>query len=156
MRFWRAIRIVPVVAGGLKCELLLSGGHMVQTKRVYEPPGTNDGLRILVDYLWPRGLKKEEVKVNAWTKAVAPSTELRQWFGHDPAKWKQFERRYFSELEQKPEVWKPLLDAARTGPVTLVFSARDEEHNNAVALKKFLERRLRIGARSRRQQPAAA
>lgn len=114
---------------------------MIRVKRVYEPPAANDGVRILVDHLWPRGLKKQEVKVKRWTKAISPSTELRQWFGHDPAKWKEFQRRYFSELDQKAEVWQPLLEAAQKGPITLVFSARDEEHNNAVALKKYLEKR---------------
>lgn len=116
---------------------------MIGAKRVYEPPAPNDRKRFLVDHLWPRGLKKEAVQVKSWIKAVSPSNELRHWFGHDPAKWKEFQRRYFAELDQKPETWQPLLEAAKEGDITLVFSARDEEHNNAVALKSFLEKRLK-------------
>ncbi len=124
---------------------------MIKIKRVYEPPARSDGNRFLVDHLWPRGLKKESVQVKDWLKAVAPSNELRRWFGHEPAKWTEFQRRYFAELGDKPETWQPLLDAAREGDITLVFSARDTEHNNAVALKKYLEKRLK-SKRSRRQQ----
>ena len=125
-------------------------------KRVYEPPAATDGVRILVDHLWPRGLKKEAVKVKSWSKAISPSTDLRQWFRHDPAKWKEFQRRYFSELDHKPEVWQPLLDAAQKGGLTLVFSARDEEHNNAVVLKKYLEKHLKGSICGQRHQPVAA
>jgi uncharacterized protein YeaO (DUF488 family) len=124
---------------------------MIGVKRVYEPPAASDGTRFLVDHLWPRGLKKEAVKVKSWVKAVSPSNELRHWFGHEPAKWKEFQRRYFAELDQKPETWKPLLEAAQQGDITLVFSARDEEHNNAVALKSYLEKRLKAKT-PRRQQ----
>lgn len=116
---------------------------MIGVKRVYEPSAAGDGTRFLVDHLWPRGLKKEELKVKSWIKAVSPSNELRHWFGHEPAKWKEFQRRYFAELDQKPESWQPLLEAAREGDISLVFSARDEEHNNAVALKSYLEKRLK-------------
>lgn len=116
---------------------------MIQIKRAYEDAAPGDGERFLVDHLWPRGLKKEAVKVKAWVKDVSPTTELRKWFGHDPAKWKEFERRYFAELDKEPEAWQPLLDAASRGKITLVFSARDEEHNNAVALKSYLEKRLK-------------
>jgi len=114
---------------------------MIRLKRVYEAPARNDGSRVLVDRLWPRGLKKEEVKVERWIKAVSPSNELRQWFGHEPAKWKEFQRRYFAELDKKPEAWEPLLEAAAEGDITLVFAARDLEHNNAAALKTYLEKR---------------
>ncbi len=129
---------------------------MIGVKRVYEPPAASDGSRFLVDHLWPRGLKKEEVKVKSWIKTVSPSNELRHWFGHEPAKWKEFQRRYFAELEQKPETWQPLLEAAQEGHITLVFSARDEEHNNAVALKSYLEKRLKAktGRRQHRLVPA--
>ncbi len=120
------------------------GVIMIKVKRVYEAPAALDGTRFLVDHLWPRGLKKEEVKVRSWIKAVSPSNELRHWFGHEPAKWKEFQRRFFAELDQKPETWQPLLEAAREGDITLVFSARDEEHNNAVALKSYLEKRLKV------------
>src|SRR3954465_4541027 len=115
---------------------------MIRLKRVYEPPEESDGTRLLVDHLWPRGVKKEDVNVKSWIKAVSPSNELRHWFGHDPTKWKEFQRRYFAELDKKPETWRPLLEAAREEDITLVFSARDEEHNNAVALKSYLEKRL--------------
>jgi len=112
---------------------------MIKVKRVYEPPAPDDGKRFLVDRLWPRGVKKEALRLDGWLKDVAPSDGLRKWFGHDPAKWDEFRRRYFAELEAKPEAWEPLLEAARAGDVTLLFSARDEAHNNAVALKAFLE-----------------
>ena len=124
--------------------------NMIRVKRVYNSPGKADGARFLVDHLWPRGLTKEEVKVKGWIKAVSPSNELRQWFGHDPAKWKEFQRRYFVELDKKPETWEPLLEAAREGDITLVFSARDEEHNNAVALKNYLEKRLNAKPKARK------
>ncbi len=129
---------------------------MISVKRVYESPAATDGTRFLVDHLWPRGLKKEAVKVKSWIKAVSPSNELRHWFGHEPAKWKEFQRRYFAELDQKPETWQPLLEAAQEGDITLVFSARDEEHNNAVALKSYLEKRLKTktGRRQHHLVPA--
>ncbi len=129
---------------------------MISVKRVYEPPAASDGTRFLVDHLWPRGLKKEAVKVKSWIKAVSPSNELRHWFGHEPAKWKEFQRRYFAELDQKPETWQPLLEAAQEGHITLVFSARDEEHNNAVALKSYLEKRLRAKTPRRQQHHLAS
>lgn len=116
---------------------------MIRVKRVYESPEESDGTRFLVDHLWPRGVKKEEANVEGWIKAESPSNELRRWFGHDPGKWKEFQRRYFAEMDKKPETWQPLLEAARAGEITLVFSARDEEHNNAVALKRYLEKRLK-------------
>ncbi len=119
---------------------------MIRVKRVYDPPAASDGTRFLVDHLWPRGLRKEEVKVNTWLKTVSPSNELRHWFGHEPAKWKEFQRRYFAELDRKPETWRPLLEAAQTCDITLVFSARDEEHNNALALQSYLEKRLKAKA----------
>ncbi len=116
---------------------------MIKIKRVYEAPAASDGARFLVDHLWPRGLKKEAVKLDLWLKDVSPSNKLRNWFGHDPAKWKEFQRRYLAELDQQPQTWQPLLQAAQAGDITLVFSARDTEHNNAVALKDYLEKRLK-------------
>jgi uncharacterized protein YeaO (DUF488 family) len=115
---------------------------MIQTKRVYDPAGRSDGARYLVDHLWPRGLKKEALQVEAWIKTVSPSNDLRNWFDHDPAKWAAFQRRYFAELDQKPDTWKPLLAVAREKDITLVYSARDTEHNNAVALQQYLEKKL--------------
>ncbi len=113
---------------------------IIQTKRVYEPAGSHDGTRYLVDRLWPRGLKKEALKMDGWLKDVAPSDKLRRWFTHDPAKWAEFQRRYSAELNQKRAAWAPIVQAARRGTVTLLYSAHDEAHNNAVALKTYLER----------------
>jgi len=121
---------------------------MIRVKRVYEPASPQDGARFLVDRLWPRGIKKEAVAAGAWLKEVTPSNELRHWYGHEPDKWEEFQRRYAAELESRPESWQPLLAAARQGPVTLLFSARNTDLNNAVALKVFLEKRL--GERPRR------
>lgn len=118
---------------------------MIQTKRAYERASKDDGERVLVERLWPRGLKKEELRLDQWIKDIAPSTALRQWFHHDPAKWDEFRRRYFRELEQHADVWQPLLALARRGRLTLVYSSRDTEHNNAVALEGFLQTRIRPG-----------
>jgi uncharacterized protein YeaO (DUF488 family) len=115
---------------------------MLYVKRIYEAAKANDGARYLVDRLWPWGMKKENLIMDAWFKEVAPSTELRRWFGHDPAKWQEFQRRYRAELDANPDAWKLLLESARQGNVTLLYSARDTEHNNAVALKSYLEERL--------------
>jgi uncharacterized protein YeaO (DUF488 family) len=120
--------------------LLVTGYDlMIQTRRVYETPEPSDGTRFLVERLWPRGMKKEALKLDGWLKEVAPSAELRRWFGHDPAKWKEFRRRYFTELDQHPEAWQPIQEAARRGTVTLLYSARDTAHNSAVALKAYLD-----------------
>ena len=113
----------------------------IQLKRAYQPPAEADGRRILVDRLWPRGLGKEEAHIEFWMKSLAPSNELRKSFGHRPEKWREFKQRYFKELDRMPAEVGELLDEARRGPVTLVFAARDETHNNAVALKEYLERR---------------
>ncbi|MDE3067102.1 MAG: DUF488 domain-containing protein [Verrucomicrobiota bacterium] len=119
---------------------------MVQIKRIYEPPAKTDGRRFLVERLWPRGVKKESLSLSGWCKEAAPGHELRKWFNHDPAKWKEFQRRYRAELNARPETWRPLLEAAGAGNLTLLFSARDTEHNNAAVLKNFLEERLKAGA----------
>jgi uncharacterized protein YeaO (DUF488 family) len=113
--------------------------QMVQLKRVYEKPSRKDGIRVLVDRLWPRGLTKERAAVKLWLKDVAPSTELRKWFGHDPAKWKQFQLRYRKELGDKKEALDLLRQKAEEHTVTLVYGARDEEHNEAQVLKRILE-----------------
>ncbi len=112
-------------------------------RRVYEPGGGRGGSRFLVDRLWPRGLKKEGLRVTAWLKEAAPSDALRRWFAHDPAKWTEFQRRYTAELETHPEAWRPLLEAARKGDVTLLYSARDTAHNNAVVLQQFLQEQIK-------------
>jgi len=116
---------------------------MIRVKRAYEAPAISDGARFLVDRLWPRGVKKEALMINDWLRDVSPSNELRTRFGHEPAKWKEFQRRYFTELDKNPQALEPLLEAALEGDVTLVFSARDTEHNNAVALKNYLEKLLK-------------
>jgi uncharacterized protein YeaO (DUF488 family) len=115
---------------------------MIQVKRAYDPPSPDDGSRFLVDRLWPRGVKKEDLPLEGWLKDVAPSNELRRWFGHDPHKWSEFQERYWGELEDKPEAWRPLLDALKQGEVTLIYSARDTEHNNALALKTYIEQHM--------------
>ena len=120
---------------------------MIQVKRVYEPAAKTDGQRYLVDRLWPRGLKKEALALAGWCREAAPSHELRKWIHHDPARWKEFQRRYRAELKAKPDAWQPLGEAVDGGDVTLLFSAQDAEHNHAVVLKAFLEERLAAGAR---------
>jgi uncharacterized protein YeaO (DUF488 family) len=114
---------------------------MIQLKRVYEKPSRKDGVRILVDRLWPRGLTKERAAVSLWLKDVAPSSELRKWFGHDPAKWKEFQVRYRKELRQKKDALKLLKQKSEDRMVTLVYGARDEQHNEAVVLRKLVEGR---------------
>jgi uncharacterized protein YeaO (DUF488 family) len=118
-----------------------SGIDMIQLKRVYEKPSRKDGVRILVDRLWPRGLTKERAAVSLWLKDVAPSSELRKWFGHDPAKWKEFQVRYRKELRQKKDALKLLKQKSEDRTVTLVYGARDEQHNEAVVLRKLVEGR---------------
>jgi uncharacterized protein YeaO (DUF488 family) len=108
-------------------------------KRVYDPPSPKDGYRVLVDRLWPRGLKKDAAALDLWVKEVGPSRELRQWFGHEPTRWEGFRHRYAGELDAAPDTWQALAEKARRSRVTLLFGARDEEHNNAVALKAYLE-----------------
>lgn len=112
---------------------------MLKVKRVYEEPEEADGVRFLVDRLWPRGMKKEQLLMQAWLKDAAPSNELRGWFGHDPEKWEEFQKRYRAELEANPAAWKPILEAAQHGDVTLLYSVRHTQLNNALALRAFLE-----------------
>ena len=111
---------------------------MVTIKRVYDPPVDTDGRRILVDRLWPRGLSKPGARVDLWLKDVAPSAELRKWFAHDPARWPEFQARYRRELAGKPDLLKQLRAEARSGKVTLLYAARDEQHNNAAVLRSVL------------------
>jgi uncharacterized protein YeaO (DUF488 family) len=112
---------------------------VIQVRRAYEPAGRADGFRVLVDRIWPRGLKKEQAAIDLWLKDVAPSSGLRKWFGHDPAKWDEFRRRYASELDREPDAIRLLREKSRRGTLTLVFAAKDEAHSNAVALKEYLE-----------------
>ncbi len=111
---------------------------MIKIKRAYDSPSPEDGKRILIDRLWPRGLKKEEAQVEEWLKDLAPSTELRKWLGHDPAKWNEFKKRYRQELTGKSELVRRIKAEARKGTVTLVFSAKDAEHSNAAFLRELL------------------
>ena len=115
---------------------------MIRIKRVYEPAEPEDGTRILVDRLWPRGIEKKKLRLDSWYKDVAPSSELRKWSHHDPARWDEFRRRYFAELDSNPAVWTSLVGLARSGTVTLLYSAKDELHNNAEALRDYLESKL--------------
>lgn len=118
---------------------------MTGVKRVYDEPSPRDGTRFLVERLWPRGIRKTDLHVESWLKEAGPSTELRKWFSHDPAKWTEFQRRYFKELDSRPESWAPILEAARRGRVTLLFSSHDTEHNNALALKRYIDSKLGRG-----------
>jgi len=122
---------------------------MVKIKRVYDPPFPDDGKRILIDRLWPRGLKKENAHINEWIKELAPSTELRKWFNHDPEKWGEFRKRFFSELQGKQDAVDVIVNAARKGPVTLLFGSKEERYNNATALKEYIEARMRAAERER-------
>lgn len=110
----------------------------LRLKRAYEPPSVGDGRRILIDRLWPRGVNKADAALDQWLKEIAPSTELRKWFGHDPARWHEFQHRYIEQLQQHSGQTRQLRTLARQGVVTLVFSARDETHNDAVVLRNFL------------------
>ena len=113
---------------------------MVKIKRIYDPISPEDGRRILIDRLWPRGIKKESAHIDEWIKDVAPSTQLREWFGHDPAKWEEFKRRYKKELDGRKDLVDALRAEARKGTVTLLFAAKDTVHVNAVVLKEVLEK----------------
>jgi uncharacterized protein YeaO (DUF488 family) len=123
---------------------------MITLKRAYDPASRTDGTRFLVERLWPRGISKATLRLDAWLKEVAPSTELRKWFGHDPDRWDEFRRRYFRELASHPAAWRPIVSAARRGRVTLVYSSHDTQHNNAVALQEFLRKKARRPARFKR------
>jgi uncharacterized protein YeaO (DUF488 family) len=120
-------------------EVELRMKHELKLKRVYEKPEKADGIRILVDRLWPRGLTKEKAALDLWLKEVAPSTELRKWFGHDPKKWRSFRARYQSELKRHPDEVKLIKNKASEGTVTLLYGARDQEHNEAIVLKQLLD-----------------
>lgn len=123
---------------------------MIQIKRAYEEASKSDGRRFLVERLWPRGMKKEALKMDAWLREVSPSPELRKWYGHEPAKWAEFQRRYRRELDANPEQWESLAAAAQKGTVTLLYSAHDTERNSALVLKQYLEERLGGGRRGKR------
>lgn len=113
---------------------------MIKLKRAYEDAQPQDGRRVLVDRIWPRGVSKEKADLDDWMKEIAPSDELRKWFGHDPERWDGFRERYFEELDGKPDLLATLRDRADGHALTLVYGAKDQEHNNAVALKEYLQR----------------
>jgi uncharacterized protein YeaO (DUF488 family) len=115
---------------------------MIQLRRVYGEPESHEGVRFLVERLWPRGIRKTELKIESWQKDAGPSAELRKWFNHDPNKWEEFQRKYFAELDTRPQAWEPILKAAEHGTVTLLYSSHDTEHNNALALKNYIETKL--------------
>src|SRR5579864_3145109 len=127
---------------------------MFKLKRIYEPATPEDGVRVLVERLWPRGVKKASAHLDEWAKEVAPSGMLRKWFHHDPTRWDEFKRRYFRELDENEERWRPLLTSVSKGRVTLVYSSHDREHNNAVALKEYLDRRRHSHAGPARNKAA--
>jgi uncharacterized protein YeaO (DUF488 family) len=116
---------------------------MIKLKRVYDPPSASDGQRILVERLWPRGVSKEKANVQMWLKEVAPSAELRKWYKHDLSKWEEFQKRYRGELAKNEDMIEEIEEMAAKGPVTFVYAARDENHNSALVLKKYLESRKR-------------
>jgi uncharacterized protein YeaO (DUF488 family) len=111
---------------------------MIRIKRIYDTPEQKDGFRVLVDRLWPRGLKKERAKVDMWLKEIAPDEVLRKWFSHDPAKWDEFKKRYFEELKDKKEYIDIIIERSKTDVITLLYGAKDRDHNNAVVLKEFI------------------
>lgn len=112
---------------------------MITIKRIYEAPSRDDGYRVLVDRLWPRGMSKEKARVDLWLRDISPSSELRKWFNHEPQKWKEFQERYFAEIETQKEILRPLLKKVKEGNVTLLYSSRELQLNNAVALKEYIE-----------------
>jgi uncharacterized protein YeaO (DUF488 family) len=114
----------------------------ITLKRAYDAPKRTDGCRVLVERLWPRGVAKADAKIDLWSKETAPSTELRRWFDHDPDKWAEFKRRYFTELRAQTDALELIYEHVRTGPVTFVFASRETEFNNAVALKEYVERKI--------------
>lgn len=116
---------------------------MIRVKRIYDPPSADDGFRILVDRLWPRGLNKSRAKVDLWLKDIAPSNELRRWYGHDPKKWTEFKKRYFKEIEGRDEELEVIINRGKGGTVTFLFSSKEEKLNNAAALKEFVQTKLK-------------
>lgn len=118
---------------------------MIRLKRVYDAPANSDGKRWLVERLWPRGITKESLQLDGWLREVSPGPELRKWYAHQPERWVEFQKRYRAELDANPTAWQPILDAARKGAVTLLFSARDLERNSAALLAKYLESKLKGG-----------
>jgi uncharacterized protein YeaO (DUF488 family) len=130
---------------------------VIRIKRTYDAPERSDGRRILVERLWPRGMKKEAVAADAWMKEVAPSTQLRKWFDHRVERWEEFWQRYRAELDANPAAWQPIAEAAKAGSLTLLYSAHDKEHNGAVVLRDYLGDRgnARVRSREASRKPAS-
>jgi uncharacterized protein YeaO (DUF488 family) len=122
---------------------MLVGTLVIKVKRIYEPPEPDDGMRILVERLWPRGVRRESAAIDLWMREIAPSHELRTWFSHDPSKWEEFKRRYWEEIKDRRE-FEELVELAKRGNVTLIFSTKSLNYNNAVALKQFIKEKLGI------------
>ena len=122
---------------------------MIRIKRVYEQPSRGDGKRILIDRLWPRGIKKEDAHIDEWLKEIAPSNELRKWFDHDPNKWGEFKKRFFAELQGRQGVMDGIVSSARRGTVTLLFASKEERFNNAVALKEYIDAKMNASERKK-------
>jgi len=122
---------------------------MIKIKRIYDHPSKDDGKRILIDRLWPRGLKKEDAQIDEWIKDIAPSNQLRKWFNHDPKKWDEFKSRFFTELRGNREMVEGIINAARKGTVTLLFGSKEERFNNAVALKEYIDARMHASEREK-------
>ncbi len=122
---------------------------MLKIKRVYDQPSQDDGKRILIDRLWPRGLKKEDARIDEWIKEIAPSNELRKWFNHDPNKWNEFKKRFFAELLGKRDMVEGIISTARKGTVTLLFGSKEERFNNATALKEYIDSRMNVSERKK-------
>jgi uncharacterized protein YeaO (DUF488 family) len=121
--------------------------EMIKLKRAYDPPSRNDGVRILVDRLWPRGLRRESARIDVWSKDIAPSDDLRKWFNHEPEKWGIFRKRYFAELDRQPDAIDMIVKMGRKGTITLVYGSKEERYNNAVALKEYVEARSAASGR---------
>lgn len=122
---------------------------MIKIKRIYDQPSSDDGKRILIDRLWPRGLKKEDARIDEWLKEVAPSNELRKWFNHDPNKWVGFKKKFFTELHEQEDTVKKITSAARKGTVTLLFGSKEERFNNAAALMEYIHSRIHASERKK-------
>ena len=132
----------------------MQGRTMIRIKRVYDAPSPSDGTRILVDRLWPRGLKKEQARVDIWMRDLAPSNSLRSWFSHEPARWDEFKKRFYAELDARRDAIEVVL--SRKGTVTLLYGSREDRFNNAVALKEYLVSRARLPARKKGRLKRAA
>jgi uncharacterized protein YeaO (DUF488 family) len=135
--------LVAFITGLPQKDLYGDTAMAIYTKRIYENPVNEDGYRVLVDQLWPRGLKKEDARIDRWVKEIAPTTELRKWYSHDPEKWTEFRRRYFEELDQHPETVSELVELARKRKITFLFSSKETNLNNASALKEYIENKLK-------------